>query len=195
MPDYDQLAYNLRKSLSVYFPSLAASLDLGRGTALPTTGHDGAAIQTNARFFRTDLGWRCYYDGTRWLTMHEYEINMTPFGGVFPYSGGSPATILLTPSRADFSYYLEGARSYTLVSTTNDGSNYWSFQLLDDNTTNLWSFSTSGQAAGAGTLQAQGVMGAVTLSSFLNLNIVGKTGAPGALSVCNVSVWCKLVVT
>lgn len=185
--EYQSLARNL---ISPLWPWVADRLNGYRaGAAFP------AGPSAGDRFFRSDLGWNCHFDGTRWLTSHEYEINMVPFGGVFPYTGGSPSTLLLTPSRADFSYYLEGARSYTLVSTTNDGSNYWSFQLLDDNAVNLWAFSTSGQAAGAGTLQAQGVMGVVALSSFLNLNIVGKTGAPGALSVCNVTVWCRLVVT
>ena len=159
------------------------------GTAFPATPSTGSL------YFRTDLGWLCYYDGTRWLTTHEYEMNMPFFGGIFPYSGGSPATLLLTPSRTDYSYYLLGARAYTLVSTTNNATNYWAFQLLDDNTTNLWAFDTSGQAAGAGTLQAQGVMGVVALGSFLNLNIVGKVLAPGALTVCNITVWYRLVVT
>lgn len=158
------------------------------GTTFPATP------QTDQRHYRPDLGWWCFYDGTRWLTVHEYEMNMPFFGGVFPYAGASPATLLLTPSRND-TYYLTGARSYTLVNTTNDGANYWSFQLLDDNATNLWAFSTSAQAAGAGTLQAQGLMGVVTLTNFLNVNIVGKTGAPGALSVCNVTVWYRLVLT
>ncbi len=161
---------------------------LNYGTANPTNWPN------NVPFFRSDLGWWIYFDGTRWLTAHEYEMNMPAFGSPFPYAGGAPATLLITPSRTDYAYYLLGARSYTLVNTTNNGTNYWGFQLLDDNAVNLWAFDTSGQAAGAGTLQAQGVMGAVALGSFLNLNIVTKTGAPGALAACSVTVWYRLII-
>ena len=32
------------------------------------------------RYFGTDLGWLCYYAGTRWLTMHEYAVDLSAVG-------------------------------------------------------------------------------------------------------------------
>lgn len=122
------------------------------------------------------------------------EANLTEFGAVLPYSGGAPATVLLAPSRNDYRYYIIDARAYLFVETTNNASNYWSFQLLDDNTNVIWSFNTSTDGAGSGIVKGSGTLNTVyAVTDFLNLNITGKTGAPGALSRCHLSVWYRLV--
>src|SRR4051812_16129428 len=117
MSDYDDLAYNLRKPLAPYFLSYAALLDLGRGTAFPTVGHDGAAVQAGARFFRTDIGFACYYDGTRWLTAHEYPIPIVP---VTAYTAaGSPNATIAAQIRTDYAPYITRVATTLVVATTN----------------------------------------------------------------------------
>lgn len=193
MSDDDQLAYRLRKPLSAHLMSYAALLDLGRGTAFPTTGHDGAAVQAGARFWRTDLGWLCYYDGTRWLTTHEYSSNFTAYArNAMPYSGGA-AALQVAPVTSSYAIYLTGAICYLDVATTNNGTNFWSLALKDGATT-IWSFNTSAIAANTYSRFSFSTGTVFASPSFMSLEVTGKTGAPGSLAL-NTSAYYRLIIT
>lgn len=161
----------------------------GVGTSFPTSP------STDDRFFRTDLGWLCYYDGTRWLTVHEYEADLTPYGrSAQPYAGAA-TTLLLVPARTDRSYYITRAKAYLDVNATNNGANYWSLRLKTNGGTAIWDFNTSADAAGAALNKESSVINTVYagVANFA-MDVSGKTGAPGSL-VINASFWYRLVVT
>lgn len=183
MSDYDQLAYNLRKPLAPYFLSYAALLDLGRGTAFPTVGHDGAAIQAGARFFRTDLGFAAYYDGARWLTAHEYVlplVSMTTIGANTD-SGNIPI-----PAATTYGIYIVRATVVTNAAATNNGTNYWSIQVQGLNTANsaadvLLSFTTAADTAATYVVH-EGVSVTVPTNKTWYRTNASKTLAPGNLT-------------
>ncbi len=91
----------LRNDLAPYFLSYDAVRDLGSDTAFPVSADITGGLQASDRFFRTDLGWACYYDGARWLTVQEFQMDLTPYGrSAQPYSGGA-TSLLLGPLRTD----------------------------------------------------------------------------------------------
>lgn len=160
----------------------------GVGTSFPTSP------VTGQRFFRSDLGWLCYYDGTRWLTVHEYEADLTWYQRVtLPYTGVANATLLFGPMRTDHNYYYTRGKVYMEVATTNNGSNYWTCALVL-NATTVWTFDTSADAANTG-LNKEDSTAAVATSGFgAQFKASGKTGAPGALTV-HCTFWYRLIVT
>lgn len=161
----------------------------GSGSAFPT------GIAAGYTFFRTDLGWLCYYDGTRWLTVHEVEINLTPYAANPPPYTAAPQTILLAPSRSDRTYYITRARVYLLISPTNDGTKYWSFELRNNAGTAIWSFNTSASAAGEIIPENAAVNTAIAVTNYLYLYISAKTGAPSNITAAHCTMWARLVVT
>jgi hypothetical protein len=90
----------------------------GVGTAFP------GSPALNDRFFRTDLGWLCYYDGTRWLTENEFSF----FYSLINVATVNSAAIRLRGGTV-YAPYFTYFSMYTYVFTTNDASNYWSFAL------------------------------------------------------------------
>ncbi len=195
MSDYDQLAYRLRKPLSAYLMAYEPLLDLGRGTAFPTAGSDGGALQAGARFFRTDLGYLCYYDGTRWLTENEFEANLNWFGlTALPYAG-SGGTLILAPTRADHQLYITRAALYAFTNGTNNGTNYWTFDLKDSAGNVFWSPNTSAVAAGQYTVSAAiAALAASPNVAYLNMTAT-KTGAPTSVGALHCTVHYRLVIT
>lgn len=88
------------------------------GTSFPTTAAAGDI------FFRTDLGFLCYYDGTRWLTSHELSIGFV--NADYAVNGSTPSYFTL-----DFGYFPAFTRISVIqrVQTTNDLNNYWIVSL------------------------------------------------------------------
>ena len=190
MSDLDQLAYRLRKPLAPYFQSPGALLDLGRGTAMPTAGHDGAAVQDGARFFRTDLGFACYYDGTRWLTMHEYSVVpfSAPAGLDFAANDG---TALVARLRTDDAPLFTRIAMTTRVLTTNSAVSYWTVLLVGysitfGSSTTIVNYDTSADTVNAYTSH-EGAPAVVQPADYthiaLSVTKAGATGTPGTLRV------------
>lgn len=73
------------------------------------------------RFFRTDLGMSCYYDGTRWLS-EEYHATF-PWRDVTK-SAASDDAVLIDLSA---NIYITTYKLRFSVSTLNNSSNYWVF--------------------------------------------------------------------
>ena len=94
------------------------------GTAFPS------GPSTGDKFLRTDIegGTLCFYDGTRWLELAIEEVSMSAGVAV-------PVTINGAPSRwvphVQENVWLMDWTGLYYVSTTNDGSNYWTVQLLE----------------------------------------------------------------
>lgn len=86
------------------------------GTSFPLT----PALQD--KFYRTDLNLLCYYDGTRWLTVHEYEVGIGSLDQLANSTSNLP--VGRWPVRQDFGIYLTKWRVVTFINGTNNGSNY-----------------------------------------------------------------------
>jgi hypothetical protein len=116
--------------------SVASSLDVGTsikvykvaaqvtaGTVFPITG-----LLAGQRYFRTDLGLDCYYDGTRWLTVQEYSF-ATITQGSWPATNTNDFLIRMDVP-TDYQIYLTRFGGVSYVATTNDGTKYWTFPLV-----------------------------------------------------------------
>ncbi len=169
--------------------------DLGSGTAFPTTG-----VTAGVRFFRTDLGLWCYWDGTRWLSINQYVAK------------GAQAAIAATNGVSDpveggesFDHWIETLYVSPQVAaggTALDSSNKWvlSFQKVGTTAalTNISAAAcTVASGASDGTVQTPTVLAINALmgtgyGSFKYLWT--KTGTPGALTA-NSIVGYRLVLT
>ncbi len=163
--------------------------ELHGGTSFP------ASPATDSRFYRTDLGFECFYDGTRWLTVDEYQMVLTPYAINPPPYSTAPQTILLVPSRSDRNYYFTRARAYLFVSPTNTGSAYWSLEFRNNAGTSIWSFNTSAAAAGEIMPENAAINTSIGATNYFYLYIATKTGSPSNITAANFTAWYRLVVT
>jgi hypothetical protein len=86
-----------------------------------------ASPATDDRWFRTDLGFDCYYDGTRWLTVQEYPQTLqTLYLAVLGYSG-------LAAPRIDCIKYFTRLTVIYYAYAPNDASNYWTIDFYGAN--------------------------------------------------------------
>src|SRR5574337_1533453 len=101
---------------------------------------------TGQKFYRTDLYYLCYYDGTQWLTCQEFALPISMQQSVLPISA-TLAGIAYAPAQTNLQPYLTTLHATTLVDTTNSGSNYWTVTLSSgtgaSSYTTVTSFSTS----------------------------------------------------
>lgn len=162
----------------------------GSGTAFPS------APPAGFRFFRTDLGWECYYDGTRWLTAYE-DMAILAQQQTISTSPNNTAPIVL---RANYQPYITRVVCATRVSPTNDGSHYWAVtvQGLDIGITTsdtIDSFTTAADTASARTLHATSAPAIPNPGNHVLLRIsVSATGSPSPIELIG-SIWYRLIVT
>ena len=163
------------------------------GTAFP------ASPTTSFLFFRTDLGWACYYDGAQWLTLHEYHIPQIVTNYVQSAIGiaGAGETAL----RTDFAPYFTRYAIQTNAAATNNGTNFWTITFRTLNSarsaaTTLHSFTTAGDTAGVVTAR-DGTPGTTQApANFTIAQVVAQgTLAPGALTIYSASLFYRLIVT
>lgn len=149
------------------------------GTSFP------ASPTTGFVFFRTDLGWGCYYDGTRWLTAFTTPIPLLP-----NRTAVSVNTIWDTRVRQDYALYVEYIALSTNVAATNNGTNFWTVTIQGVNlglsaATTVFAPNTSGDTAATETDHSGAVAAgnvAPTNNAYLRVS-VGKTSAPGNLTL------------
>lgn len=151
---------------------------------------------TNDRFFRTDLGWMCYYDGTRWLT--DFEMTLTT--GLQTISV-NPTFQVIGGFRGNYSIYVTRVNYLIFVSTTNNASNYWSIALRGLNgsysaATTIDSFNTSAMTVATWTQRetAPASTSVPANSDFADLNCSYGAGTPGTLNISS-TVHYRLIVT
>lgn len=159
----------------------------GAGTAFP------ASPPTGMRFFRTDLGFLCYYDGTRWLTVHEYVIAL-PFAD-YTVSNSFANWIRV---RSANNLYVTMASFTSRVSTTNNGTNFWTVSIeAQDQTfaagTVLFQPTTAADTAGVFTSHELATTVATSSKVHFNLS-VQTTLAPGTLRI-SWAVYYRLIIT
>lgn len=182
--DMDRLtwktAYRLSRALEAFHWIIG-----GKGVAFPSSP------TTNDLFYRTDLGLLCFYDGSRWLTAHEYTA---PFGdwnagGPYSTSGSSP----VTPWHTDYNPWITRAYYTLFVNGTNNGSNYWTVTLTTGGGTSVWASNTSALSGSTVYTVNQTVSATYTTPGYFYYNLT-TTGTPGALRFVG-SFRYRLVVT
>lgn len=173
----------------------ALGVNFGRGTSFPVSG-----LAAGQLYFRTDLGWLCYYDGARWLTVHEFSAGLNNVGLTYASTG---SVYFLQQLRQDYAVYITRWVVRTSVATTNDGSNYWTCILRGVNAlasaaTTVDQFTTAADTVATLTEhdRARGSFSGTnppTEKSYLDI-VLNETGAPGDITVYP-TVYYRLIVT
>lgn len=157
------------------------------GTSFP------ASKATGDRFWRSDLGLECYWDGTRWVTCQQYTTPFMVQGALVPLTAANSFYAPMVNGAYDM--WLEKIVAATQVAATNDGSNYWTLQFNRYlSGTSLGSFTTAADSAGtstAHTITVNAVTG--TTDVFMGFSMQ-KTGTPGGIYAM-VQGFYRLIVT
>ncbi len=109
------------------------------GTSFPGTP------LTGDRYWRTDLGRECYYDGTQWLTVQEFSLPTTT-RSVLGSGLAATLTSIVNAVVPGTSCYITTIRVVTFVNGSSTGTNKWTVEYykLDaaNVATSIGSFST-----------------------------------------------------
>lgn len=194
MSDLQQLARQLAPYLNPYFPSYAGSRQLGRGTAFPSVD---ITLAAGDRFFRTDVMFECVYDGTRWLTAHEYVAVLAPYTPTVPaaafYTGGVTANLAYYAPTTFYDLYV-GRWNISYISDTNQsGANKWTL-VLATNAATITTQDTSNATVAGNLGSREANDNTARTVTFIRLQATVKTGAPGGLWA-TASVNYRLVIT
>jgi len=141
-------------------PAAGGGTDLHPGTSFP------GSPANNDLCYRTDRDLLYFYDGTRWLTVNEYQIDAAFLGtsGISADNAGA----FLFPVLSDGSIYLTKFFANTYVSATA----IWLVELYavasaGNAETLITSLSTSGDSAGAGTRHETDINALVANGTFM----------------------------
>lgn len=164
-------------------------IDLARASDITSGVPEGTAFPGSPTaddlFYRTDRNLIYFYDGTRWLTIHEYDMGVGHVSAAGAFA--ATATAGRHPVRQDFGIYLTRWAVVSFVSTTNNGTNFWTVELQRRDTSNtgtaIDSFSTgTGPDAADTWVNHDQVIDAVLDSSARELQVVWtKTLNPGTI--------------
>lgn len=158
------------------------------GSSLPSSA------STGTKFFRSDLGLLCYYDGTRWLSeerhLHGFEVSVS----------ATFSRWLRIPT-GGYSIYIPNKNvvSTSYVATTSDGSNYWTVAISATdsvwaNGTTIHSYTTASDTADTWTAHDD-TPDSQTPSNGAGIYVLcTKTSSPGALNVAW-SLAYRLIIT
>jgi hypothetical protein len=197
--DYNARIINQLNKLAVWFANGNLGTFLVSGILEATVGvkFGGSTFPTfptaGELFFRTDLGYWCYWDGSRWLTANEYHVH-------FPYTVYSASgNNQLAQGHSNRAILVTRVAMRTNVVGTNNASNYWtgwvrSLNPLFQYSTDVYSFNTY-YDAGSVWVSHEGnpSVAAPTYYGGFDVNIF-KSGAPGNLTILG-AVYYRLIVT
>ena len=161
----------------------------GAGASFPSSP------ATSILFFRTDLGFVCYYDGSRWLTVHEYVMPLVYQATI---SGNTDSANIPIPAATTYGLYITRATIVSNVAATNDGTNFWSFQVQGLNTANsvadaVYTVNTSADSAATYVVH-EGISTVVPTNKTWFRTNATKTLAPGNLTYA-VALNYRLIIT
>ncbi len=158
---------------------------LSAGVGFPSGSSFPGSPSTDDLFYRTDRGLMYFYNGTRWLTVTLYRV---PFSiGTSANPATATANIGRVVAGTTYDLWMEKFTTTVLVLTTNDGSNYWTLDLIKTNAANaatsIVTFNTSGHTATNWTVTETAIGALLTPGTYKQLQVdATKTaGAPGNL--------------
>lgn len=188
MSDMDMIAALKRNDARLRQTEVAERARTAYGSSFP------ASWPNNLPFFRTDLGWWCYYDGTRWLTAHEYVLDAdaatTPADLSGPYEW---------QMRQDYNPYVTRVSATTIVAATNNATNFWTVRfrglaLARGSATTIHDFTTAADSVANYSLKDSAPSTPTPTDDNTIQVFVQKTLAPGALTIVSASVAYRLIV-
>jgi hypothetical protein len=190
-------ARQLRRDLAGFFPTHDALRFLGRVTAFPASADLPGGLQTDDWCIRTDNDFECYYDGTQWLTRHEYNIQSQAYTPAVPgaafYTGGVAANLGYAAPRTDYSLYMTRWVIAYILDTNQTGVNFWTLKL-QTNAGDITTQDTKNAVALGNFYTREGNDNTVRTPAFLRLQASAKNGTPGGIYA--IATWYyRLVVT
>lgn len=168
---------------------------IGSGSAFPT------GINTNARFYRTDLGMQFFYDGTRWrcTCLHQLELKLQDQDN--PHTATSQGGRAAIPAWSGSDIFLVGTWTTVFIAgggTALGASHKWVGVLAKQPSgTTLDTVTLDSGSSSAYRRSAITTIGAVlTMSTQLELDIFWtKTGTPGNLYEVGTTISFNYVAT
>ena len=161
------------------------------GTAFPTSPPTGVL------FFRTDINMLFVYDGSQWITAHEYVCVIT-------YSTDLTATYAATTAavrrgilrNSHIALLVRGEISTSLAAGTSDATNYWTVAVVAANLgTTLWTFDTKTDSAAATTLHTTTSFTQPASATDLIRIDLTKTAAPPNISIVAAALFYRIILT
>lgn len=152
------------------------------------------AYGNNRPFFRIDLGWWIFYDGTRWLTCQEFACDLGTVGN------NTVGLLAFTRIRRDYTAFVTRVAITTQVNNTNNASHYYTVEVQSLNTdqtaaTTLASFDTRADTVYVLTPHDSAINATVGVNNFfLGVATTGKTGTPGYIYPTT-TIYYRLIVT
>lgn len=196
MPDYSAMARVLAPALSVFFHDYAGTRDLGRGTAFPTTDVLGG-LQAGDRFFRTDLGFVCYFDGTRWLTVTEYACVLSTSEAQAASFAATTVNVRNGQLRQDYTVRLTRGECTLFIGATNSGASFVTYAFKNNGATaTYWTFNTSAIGANQDvsfTINEASFTQPTGAIAYVRLDMT-VTGAPSAQYPRAPVIWYRLII-
>jgi hypothetical protein len=173
----------------------AKRLSLDSGTVMSTGGTAfPGSPSAGDRFYRTDLNMMAEYDGTQWLSVHEYAGTWDK--AVTSAASSAP---VVSRVRTDYEPYFTRVAISTYVEVTNNGTNYWTVSLRGANgsygsTTTIYTFSTISDSADTVTdHEGDATTADPTNNVFVDV-LCAKTGNPGDLTIYT-TYYYRLILT
>ncbi len=166
---------------------LGAPPAIRKGIVFPSSPAPGSL------FYRTDLNMLCEWDGTRWLSVTEYEANSI-------YFGASVTTRIPIANRSDYAPYVARVSWGFLIAAPNDAVDNWT----------LITYGFSANRGLGALVHVQNTAGNAPTTWYLDDDVpnfsqtpihyhffeanVTKNNAPGSFTGV-MSVWYKLIIT
>lgn len=162
------------------------------------TSNPGSAAAGD-RYWRTDIqgGLGIFYDGTRWLSQQMFPLHVPS-----TVSGsGQSATygMQLGGFFGTYDMYVERLCVSTLTSTTQSGTQYWTFQL-EKNDVNTYSsvgsaLSTQSLAADDWVLLTTDIDTVVSLATCAEMRVLATKVSTAGNNFANATVYYRLIIT
>lgn len=163
------------KNPAVSVTGLSAGAGYAEGTSFP------ASPGLNDKFYRNDLNFLCYYDGTRWLTAQEF-CEPPALGPLTDSTGAISATSYFRWPYAVRQIFVTKVQYSIFLGVANTSSNYWSFAFqhapANNSNTTFASFDTKGLSniLNVGSLTVNSALPALTAQVRA---VVTPNGSPG----------------
>lgn len=155
------------------------------GVAVSLQGHSHAGVMqsagafpaspaTNDLIFRTDLGAVCQWDGTRWLGPPQLVTPQLQRAAGPGWTTAGGTYVVTLPACV-----ITGEIATLYVQTTNNASNYWTLNFINEALTTFWTVNTAAQSVGTATKYTGSTVQVVSSIQQVFFDIA-KTGSPGA---------------